>query len=392
MQFTQKDRLKFGIFIGPYHKPGINPTLTFQQDLEIIEQMDRLGFDEAWVGEHHSGGIELVDDPMLFIAAAAERTKRIQFGTGAVTLPWHHPFQIAARIVQLSHQTRGRVHLGVAPGQLVQDAMMMGTDVKQHRLMMEESLSCIIRLLKGETVTHKTDWFTLENAELQLLPYNDFDVQIVSVISPNAPYAAGKNGANIISVAATDPAGFKVLDTQWALMEKTAAEFNQPAPDRSKWRLMGPMHLAPTLEQAIEEIRWGMPFTETYRGNIHKQAQGLDYHDVENAVKIFNETGAAIVGTPEMARAQIQRLLDKTGGFGTYLLMGVDWADHDATLRSHRLFAQEVMPYFDGTIDRPLKSYDMVMNDGGVGADLTWEAQQLVVDQLGLDKKDTAIV
>lgn len=101
MQFTKQDKLKFGIFIGPYHKPGINPTLTFQQDLEIIEQMDRLGFDEAWIGEHHSGGIELVDDPMLTIAAAAERTKHIQFGTGAVTLPWHHPYQIAARIVQL---------------------------------------------------------------------------------------------------------------------------------------------------------------------------------------------------------------------------------------------------------------------------------------------------
>lgn len=386
MQFSNKEKLKFGIFIGPYHKPGINPTLTLQQDLEIVEQMDRLGYDEVWVGEHHSGGLELIDDPMIFIAAAAERTKRIQFGTGAVTLPWHHPFQVAARIVQLSHQTRGRVHLGVAPGQLLQDAEMMGTNPLNHRPMMEESLSCIIRLLKGEVVTHKTDWFTLENAQLQLLPYNDFDVQIVSVVSPSAPYAAGKNGANIISVAATDPNGFAVLDTQWELMVKTAKEFNQPEPQRSSWRLMGPMHIAPTLEQAMDEIRWGMPITETYRAEIHKQAQGLDYHNVEEAVRIFNETGGAIVGTPEMARVQIQRLLDKTGGFGTYLLMGVDWANHDDTLRSHRLFAQEVMPYFDGTIEQPLKSYDLVMNDGGRGADITFEAQNLAAEQFGLVK------
>ena len=228
MQFeNNKNKLKFGIFIGPYHKPGINPTLTMQQDLEIIEQLDRLGFDEGWIGEHHSGGVELVDDPMLMIAAAAERTQRIKFGTGAVTLPWHQPLQVAARIVQLSHQTRGRVHLGVAPGQLLQDAKMMGTDVLKHRLMMEESLDCIIRLLKGEVVTHKAEWFTLENAELQLLPYNDFDVSIVSVISPNAPYNAGKNGANLLSVAATDPAGFKVLDTQWKLLVETAAEHGQ---------------------------------------------------------------------------------------------------------------------------------------------------------------------
>jgi limonene 1,2-monooxygenase len=382
MKFSNENKLKFGIFIGPYHKPGINPTLSFQQDLEIVDQLDRLGFDEAWVGEHHSGGIESIADPMLFIAASAERTKRIKLGTGAVTLPWHHPFQIAERIVQLSHMTRGRVNLGVAPGQIVQDATMMGTDPLKHRAMMDESLSCIVRLLKGEVVTHHADWFVLEEAQLQLLPYNDFDVCVVSGASPNAPYSAGKNGGNMISVAASSPAGMDALAGQWKIMEELYAENGHGKPDRGGWRLLSPMHIAPTLEQAIEEVRFGFSMTEDYRGRIHPQASGPDYYDLENTIKLFNESGGAIVGTPEMAREHIQRLIDKSGGgFGTLLLMGVDWANHDDTLRSHRLFAQEVMPHFDGSLAPMTKSYNKVMSTGFSGAETTAAAQKIAAEQ-----------
>lgn len=376
MTFNIGSKMKFGIFIGPYHKPGINPTLSFQQDLEIIEQMDRLGFDEVFVGEHHSGGVETIADPLLFIAAAAERTKRVHFGTGAITLPWHHPFQVADRLVQISHQTRGRIHFGAAPGQLVKDAQMMGTDPLKHRKMMEESLDCIVRLLKGETVTYKTDWFTLQDAKLQMRPYSDFDVLIVSGVSPNAPYNAGKVGGHMLSVAATNPAGIEALAGQWKILEDSYAEFGHGVPDRGGWRLMGPMHLAPTKEQALEEVRFGLSKIEDYRAHIHPQAQGPDYWDLESVVDMMNDTGAAIIGTPEMARNQISRLIEKSGGFGSYLLMGVDWANHEDTLRSHRLFAQEVMPYFDGTIDPMLASFDQVMEDYS-GAEITAAAQDI---------------
>lgn len=381
MRFSDEARIKFGIFIGPYHRPGINPTLSFQQDLEIIDQLDRLGFHEAWVGEHHSGGIESIGDPLLILAASAERTKHIKLGTGAVTLPWHHPFQIADRIVQLSHMTRGRVQLGVAPGQIVQDARMMGTDPLRHRQMMEESLDCIVRLLKGETVTHKADWFTLYRARLQLLPYNDFDVCVVSGVSPNAPYSTGRVGGNMLSVAATDPTGIEALAGQWKIMEDTYAEFGHGSPDRAGWRLLGPMHIAPTYEQALEEVRFGFSQIEDYRGRIHPQAKGPDYYDFEKTVEHFNESGAAVIGTPEMARNQIRRLLDRSGGFGTYLLMGVDWANHDDTLRSHRLFAQEVMPHFDGTLAPMTRSYEDAMATGFEGADITAQAQKLSAER-----------
>ena len=83
-----------------------NPTACFERDLELMQRLDRLGFDEAWIGEHHSAGLETISSPELFIAAAAERT-RIRFGTGVVSLPYHNPLMVANRIIQLDHMTAG---------------------------------------------------------------------------------------------------------------------------------------------------------------------------------------------------------------------------------------------------------------------------------------------
>ena len=83
--------MTFGVFLAPYHQPGQNPTLALERDLELIQLLDRLGFDEAWVGEHHSTGWETIASPELFLAVAAERTRHIRLGTGVVSLPYHHP-------------------------------------------------------------------------------------------------------------------------------------------------------------------------------------------------------------------------------------------------------------------------------------------------------------
>src|SRR3954470_22824714 len=142
--------LRFGIFLAPFHRPGQNPTLAIERDLQLIDHLDRLGYEEVWVGEHHSGGWELIASPEVFIAAAAERTKRIRLGTGVSSLPYHNPLMLADRMCQLDHQTMGRVMLGVGPGQLPSDAYMMGIDPARQRHMMAESLDAIVRLLRGE--------------------------------------------------------------------------------------------------------------------------------------------------------------------------------------------------------------------------------------------------
>ena len=82
------DRMKFGIFLAPFHWKDENPTLSLQRDLELVEYLDHLGYDEAWIGEHHSAGWEIIASPEVFIAAAAERTKHIRLGTGVTSLPY----------------------------------------------------------------------------------------------------------------------------------------------------------------------------------------------------------------------------------------------------------------------------------------------------------------
>ena len=139
------EKMKFGIFLGPFHKVGENPTLALERDMELIQWLDKLGFDEAWIGEHHSAGWETISSPELFIASAAERTRHINLGTGVVSLPYHHPFMVANRMVQLDHMTRGRVMFGVGPGALPTDAYMMGIDPTTQREKMDEALGIILR-------------------------------------------------------------------------------------------------------------------------------------------------------------------------------------------------------------------------------------------------------
>ena len=164
--------LKHGIFLAPYHTLEESATTWFQHDMELIQHIERLGFDECWVGEHHSGGFEIISSPELFIAHAAAVTKSIRFGTGVITLPYHNPLMVANRIAQLDHMTRGRVTFGVGPGLLMDDALMMGVDPARTRDMTMEAAEVILRLLRGETVTQKGDWYNLVEARAHLLPYS----------------------------------------------------------------------------------------------------------------------------------------------------------------------------------------------------------------------------
>ena len=188
------DPLRFGIFLPPMHKVGVDPTLALHRDLELMEWLDHHGYHEAWIGEHHSAGSELIASPEVFIAAAAQRTSHIKLGTGVNSLPYHHPLILADRIVMLDHLTRGRMMFGAGPGQLTSDAAMLGIDPNLQRPRMEESFDVIMRLFAGETVTKHTDWFTCEEAVLQMRPYSDFDVAVASSMSPSGSKLAGRYG------------------------------------------------------------------------------------------------------------------------------------------------------------------------------------------------------
>jgi limonene 1,2-monooxygenase len=348
--------LRFGIFLAPFHRAGQNPTLALQQDVELIQHLDALGYDEAWIGEHHSAGWEIISSPEVFIAHVAQVTRHIKLGTGVVSLPYHHPLLVADRMVLLDHLTRGRVMFGVGPGQLTSDAHMLGIEPGEQRRMMAESLEVITALLRGETVTRETDWFTIVDGRLQLSPYTHpcFEVCVAASISPAGPQLAARMGAGLVSVAATQEQGFDAVGYHWGVMEEVAEAHGQTV-DRRQWRLMGPMHIAETVEQAKEEVRYGLYGVEDY---LRKHIMWGDRGDMsfDEYVDHRNATGGMIIGTPDMAVRQIERLIEQSGGFGCYLFMGADWADPAATKRSYELFAREVMPHFKKQSRAPLAS------------------------------------
>ncbi|MBA2281249.1 MAG: LLM class flavin-dependent oxidoreductase [Acidimicrobiia bacterium] len=357
--------------MAPFHSPTQDPTLALHRDLELIEHLDALGFEEAWIGEHHSGGWEIIADPMVFIAAAAARTRSIRLGTGVSSLPYHHPLILADRMVLLDHLTRGRVMLGVGPGQLTSDARMLGIEPNDQRRMMEESLEVITALLRGETVNRTTDWFTIADGVLQLRPYSHpcFELCVAATFSPAGPRSAARHGTGLLSVAATQESGFDALGTHWGIIEEEST-VHGTTPDRRAWRLMGPMHVAETEDEAIAEVAYGYDRVFDYLRHV-VPVPPADEGSLEERVKAANLTGSVCFGTPEMARAQIQRLLDQSGGFGAYLFMGGDFADPAATRRSYELFAREVAPHFRHQLAPVAAADARVRNRDGAGEVLT---------------------
>ncbi|UXA04707.1 LLM class flavin-dependent oxidoreductase [Mycobacterium sp. SMC-2] len=344
-------KLRFGYFIAPFHRAGTNPTLALQRDLAFIEHLDALGFDEVWLGEHHSAGSEIISSPEIFIAAAAERAKRIRFGTGVISLSYHNPLWVADRLMLLDHLTHGRIIGGVGPGSLPSDSSMIGLTPTDTRELLETNLDIVVRLLAGETVSAKTATHQLFDAELQLAPYSDggIPLAVAAVASPTGARLAGKHGIGLLSIGATlTVEGFNALSYHWGIVEERAAAFGTQV-DRKNWSLVGLFHLAETEKQAREEVKFGIePWFRYFQKVAAFPQMTMPGEQLDEMIDVINDNGAGVIGTPERAREQVQRLWDQSGGFGCMLQMGHEWANPAATRRSAELFAAEVMPHFQG--------------------------------------------
>ena len=354
-------KMRFGIFMSPFHVPpaGHNPTVAFTRDIQTIRLLDLLGYDEAWIGEHHSGGAEIIPSPELFIANVAPVTQRIKLGTGVISTPFHNPLMIVERMLLLDHLTKGRAMLGVGPGALPTDAAMFGLEASEQRDALVQDFDVIMHLLlKDEPISVQTRRYRLVDACSQLHPFSDpiFEIAVAALSSPTAPLLAGKHGVGLLSVGATMAGGFEVLSEHWELLEGQAAAFNRTS-DRSKWRLVGPMHISHTRKQALKDVEYGIEawFDYLQHTAVSPEIQPPD-STLQERIAWVNESGLGVIGTPEDAVAQINRLSAQSrGGFGCYLMLAHEWASWEARRRHYELFANEVMPHFQGSADR-LKS------------------------------------
>ncbi len=354
-------RMKFGIFMAPFHPVGDNPTLALERDLELIELLDDLGYDEAWIGEHHSAGWETISSPEVFIAAAAQRTSKINLGTGVISLPYHHPLMTANRMVQLDHMTRGRVMMGVGPGALVTDAYMMGIDFSTQRPRMDEALGIIIRLLtETEPITYESDWFVMRDARLHLRPYSQpyFPIAVAAAATPSGLILAGKHGTAVLSlsVLASDAIRSTLRDF-WKIAEDTAAEHGNTM-NREEWRLVLHVFLAETRKEAMEQAR--IKAGQYQRGYFEEALGNPSTFDgpPDRIVDAMVEKGAWCVGTPDDLVESIHRLDEESGGFGGLLVQATEWGTREQVFRSYELLARYVMPQFQGTMESLAGSYD----------------------------------
>ena len=348
------ERMSFGIFMGPFHRVGENPTLALDRDLELVQWLDSLGFDEAWIGEHHSAGWEIISSPEIFIAAAAERTRHIKLGTGVISLPYHHPFMVANWMTQLDHMTHGRVMMGVGPGALPSDAYMMGIEHTTQRPRMDEALGVILRLFtETEPITYKSDWFELREAMLQLRPYQKphMPVSVASVQSPAGVALAGKHGASVLTITVPrdpSPNGESDLKNLWAVAEASAEAHGQEV-RREDWRLVLPVHLAETRKEARDQARMGAGrYLREYSEGTNGRKPIFD-GPLDKVIDFMADAGFWIVGTPDDCVEGIQRLAEQSGGFGGFMVQTIDWAPRDKMLQSYELLARYVMPQFQGT-------------------------------------------
>jgi limonene 1,2-monooxygenase len=358
---------RIGVFLSPVHETGQDPHLAIRRNLDLVELLDDLNFDEAWFGEHQSLGWGLVGAPETMIAAASQRTRQIRLANGVVPLSAHHPFHVATRAVHLDHLTRGRYILGVGPG-VPFDAQMFGLDPATQRTRLDEALPTVINLVNGsERVSQKTDWYTLQDARLQLPRYTPGGVEIAmatSGTSETSPRLAGRHGLSMVSFALPfslmTPGAPQHIDLakQWGYLEDAAAQSGRSA-DRTRWRIALPVHVAETRAEALADVREGYDrWLFEYFGRAAGReviSPGVSRSDVLEA-RI--EAGGAIVGSVDDVVDGIRRLQERTGGFGSLLVYVADWTTWEKTDRSMQLLARYVAPHFTGTTSPPREAVE----------------------------------
>ena len=347
--------LRFGAFLAPHHPIGEHPVLQLDNDLKFVQHLENLGYDEFWCGEHHSTGWEVIASPEMFLTAAAERTNRIMLGTGVVSLPYHHPFMTAQRMVQLDHHSRGRAIFGSGPGALPSDAHMLGIDPMTQRDRQDEAMGVIKRLFQGEDpFTYKSEWFTLNDAKLQLKPVQkNMEFAVASIVSPSGMTLAGKHEAGILSIGSMTKDGIRALPMQWSFAEESALKHGNTV-DRKNWRIVLSWHIAETREQARKEAGEGlMHHNNAYTVGTLAGGEGVMYDTPDDAVDgvAFGDESTAVIGTPDDLVARIREMMELTGGFGTVIGFVHDWANRENMHKSWDLVARYVIPEVNGLLD-----------------------------------------
>ena len=349
-------RMRFGVFIAPHHPVREHPTLQYERDLQLIEHFDQLGYDEVWVGEHHTGAYENIPAPDIFIAKASALTSRIALGTGTINLPYHDPFMVAERLAFLDHLTHGRLIYGFGGGGLVSDKRFFQVgDEASPRL--REALD-IIELLFSTTdyVDFDGKFWQLDHKRIQVRPYQEHPQFSIAGMSGTHNFElCGERGYAALSIYFTpvrieDNPGMPDLIAQGSAIVKAAeAAGRDPERARDDWRICREVYVADSKNAAMAEIRESLEQSYDYLfkiGLAPLMKRDAAMADADVTFDWMVENVPWIIGSPEDVIGQVRELDEAVGGFGSLLFNSREWVTIDRWNRSLELFARYVSPHF----------------------------------------------
>lgn len=361
--------MEFGCYLPPCHNPTIDPYTALKQDIELCGLADDLGFDEVWLGEHHSSGWHTLSAPDLLIAALARETRRIRFATGVIPLPYHHPVHTAERILLLDHLTAGRAILGCGTGTLIHDMEMIGVNPESLRAHFRAALEVVQALIGGQTVDVTTPWFTAKRAVLQIRPLkHPIETVVTSSLSDDA--------IELLTETATTPSVLLVpfwgtirpgVDTDPVLsLTERVATYRNKSEGSPRVRCNLVVHIAESADKGIDEL---LPGFATQRRDLFRKTLGLPIPDSPIAhrktLEALVDSGAFIVGDTATCTRKIRDLADRLGDPISLVFILPGWLSHSGTRDQLAGLASDVIPALRGGSDGTAESMKIMSAEAG---------------------------
>jgi alkanesulfonate monooxygenase SsuD/methylene tetrahydromethanopterin reductase-like flavin-dependent oxidoreductase (luciferase family) len=357
--------MKLSFFTMPIHPLGKPYAQSFAEDREAFLLADKLGFAEAYCGEHTTDKAEIITSCVAFLASLAYETKNIRLGTGTVNLPNSHPARVAAEVAMLDHMLEGRLNFGISPGGLMSDAEIFGSMDKDRNAMFLECINMVLEIWAGEAPYNLKGEFWNISTERTMMPEIGQGEIIKPFQAPHPPIvgtavAPFSKGVTAMAARGWQPISANFLMPKWAATHwpnyVEGCKQGGYTPDYADWRVAKNICVAEDMDTARAYARDpGSPYVLYYsqlltklreggRLNLFKNDQSMPDDDV---TLDYVMDRLVIHGDPQSVADQILALREQTGRFDHLVYAGHDWTDYDLGRNSMILMGEKVMPILD---------------------------------------------
>jgi alkanesulfonate monooxygenase SsuD/methylene tetrahydromethanopterin reductase-like flavin-dependent oxidoreductase (luciferase family) len=358
--------MRLGYFTMPLHPPHRDPAQTLQEDREAIVLADRLGFHDAFVGEHLTDRCENVTNSLIFLATLIGETQAIKLATGTSNLSQSHPVVIAAQAAMFDHLAKGRFIFGISPGALSSDAEALGILAEDRNRMFAEAIDAILAIWERDApyridlpgnrykVTTEKTFVPDIGRGIMYKPWQKPRPEIVgTVVAPHSKgvIAMGERDFHPLSANFLLPHWLPSHWENYALGKRRAGK----VPDPAEWRIARTIFVSDDDRVAERYARSdpGSPYRHYWEMMLSKRHVIFKLHEQEDDAAVTIERLLAelvLCGTVNKVVDQLLALRERSGDFGEIVYAGMDWADPALARRSMELMANEVMPRINKAI------------------------------------------